>query len=761
MITRVYLKNWKSHHETELEFSSGVNVLIGEMGAGKSSVLDAICFALYGTTPALKSRTVTLDELIRRTPSPASEAVVEVDLRHDGATYTVRREVERDRGTTTSELRKDGELQVAPQASEVTDAVADLLGIDYGLFSRAIYSEQNQLDYFLELRAGEREEKIDELLALDRFETARSTLVSLVNRLEDRKEDRQEELEQLEDSLDDAGIEELEEQVSAAEETVAELESEHNDVTGTLADRRDELEELEEQRDEVEEMKERQTALETRIETLAERIADHTEAAGGFAELDADELAAKKEELEDELADLGEQEDRIETLENEITALEDRRDELEEEREELAEKQEEASALDDIEQDLEGVEAELEEKQSERERLTVQLNDVEETIAQLSGAADTCPTCGQQLTDDHRVQVLQDSKETKQELEDRIDALAGDISDLSDQVGELRDERDRLVELKGAIDRLDEVDEQLDEVEEELEEKQSLLDSAQDAYDADREQAIEDTLEQIEAAATAADLEKEKGEREDELDDLAEEIADTGFDAEKLDAVQDDVNELATRKEVLENKIDSTETVLEERRKRLSELQDMQDRLDEYREDVASYRQKIDVMEDLKHGLETTQTQLRERFVGSVNDVMEEVWDRVYPYQAYQRIRLNAAEGYALELMDAEGNWITVEGEVSGGERHAAALTLRIALSIVLSPSWQVLMLDEPTHNLDATAIDDLADTLRTRVADIVDQLFLITHEERLETAATGDLYTLSKREGSTGLTTVQPAAGE
>ncbi|MFB6294134.1 MAG: AAA family ATPase, partial [Candidatus Nanohaloarchaea archaeon] len=253
MITRVYLENWKSHHETELEFSSGVNVLIGEMGAGKSSVLDAICFALYGTTPALKSRTVTLDELIRRTPSPAQDAVVEVDLQHDGATYTVRREVERDKGTTTSELRKDGELQVAPQAGDVTDAVADLLGIDYGLFSRAIYSEQNQLDYFLELRAGEREEKIDELLALDRFETARSTLVSVVNRLDDRKDDREEDVAQLRETLDDAAIDDLADQVDEAEATIQELEEEHEEVAATLADRRDELDQLEEERDAVEE----------------------------------------------------------------------------------------------------------------------------------------------------------------------------------------------------------------------------------------------------------------------------------------------------------------------------------------------------------------------------------------------------------------------------------------------------------------------------------------------------------------------------
>ena len=56
MIKKVELENWKSHHETSLEFEEGVNALIGTMGSGKSSVLEAIVFGLFGTLPSIKSR---------------------------------------------------------------------------------------------------------------------------------------------------------------------------------------------------------------------------------------------------------------------------------------------------------------------------------------------------------------------------------------------------------------------------------------------------------------------------------------------------------------------------------------------------------------------------------------------------------------------------------------------------------------------------------------------------------------------------------
>jgi len=48
MIKRVRLKNWRSHYDTDLRFDEGTNVIIGINGAGKSSVLEAIFFALFG-----------------------------------------------------------------------------------------------------------------------------------------------------------------------------------------------------------------------------------------------------------------------------------------------------------------------------------------------------------------------------------------------------------------------------------------------------------------------------------------------------------------------------------------------------------------------------------------------------------------------------------------------------------------------------------------------------------------------------------------
>ena len=93
MITRLKLSNWRSHHESEFKFAKGVNVLIGIMGSGKSSVMDALCYALFGTFPTLQQRKLKLDDILRDKPNQATSASVELDFVKDGAVYTVYREI--------------------------------------------------------------------------------------------------------------------------------------------------------------------------------------------------------------------------------------------------------------------------------------------------------------------------------------------------------------------------------------------------------------------------------------------------------------------------------------------------------------------------------------------------------------------------------------------------------------------------------------------------------------------------------------------
>ncbi len=184
MITRVSLKNWKSHRNSELLFSPGSNGIIGNVGSGKSSIMDAIVFALFGSFPRLKAQKIRIDDVLMRRPYREKSSTVIVDfIAPNGREYSVKRVIERGKGTTLSEIRyKDNNrLLEGPHSTKVTELIERTLKVDYELFTRAIYGEQNKIDDFLEIPRGKRKNKIDELLRLEKFEQARKNTHQIKN----------------------------------------------------------------------------------------------------------------------------------------------------------------------------------------------------------------------------------------------------------------------------------------------------------------------------------------------------------------------------------------------------------------------------------------------------------------------------------------------------------------------------------------------------------------------------------------------------
>ncbi|NYZ75323.1 SMC family ATPase, partial [Candidatus Micrarchaeota archaeon] len=186
MILSLKLRHWKSHESSDLTFGKGTNLIIGPMGSGKTAIMDAICFALYGTFPALKSRKIKLDEVVMQRPAKFSKAEVSLEFAVGDKTFVVNRTISS--GASEAFLRdKTGSLLEGPQSQRVTETVEKLLKVDYELFTRSIYSEQNRIDYFIALGKGERKKQVDELLGIDKFEEARSTAATVTNRLKSLK----------------------------------------------------------------------------------------------------------------------------------------------------------------------------------------------------------------------------------------------------------------------------------------------------------------------------------------------------------------------------------------------------------------------------------------------------------------------------------------------------------------------------------------------------------------------------------------------
>lgn len=188
-------------------------------------------------------------------------------------------------------------------------------------------------------------------------------------------------------------------------------------------------------------------------------------------------------------------------------------------------------------------------------------------------------------------------------------------------------------------------------------------------------------------------------------------------------------------------------------------LKDFSNSLDAAKTDLEEIKRLDKLVQELKifeKALQQTQQELRTEFVTSVNYTMAKIWETLYPYQDFSGIKLAVEEGdYVLQLQDKSGNWNNVEGFASGGERNIACLALRIAFALVLAPHLKILILDEPTANMDKQAVLELATTLRERIGEFIDQTFLITHQEELEEAVNGSAYKLERDKANDGATKV------
>ena len=155
---------------------SGIYLICGDTGAGKTTIFDAIAYALYGEASGETRNTRSLRSDFA---DPATETYVELEFAYRGKAYRIRRSPQYERpkqrgeGMTTSvatvEFERPG-LPALTKASEVKTAVEELLGIDRNQFSQIVMIAQGDFRKLLTSSTGERSIIFRKLFGTDRYE---------------------------------------------------------------------------------------------------------------------------------------------------------------------------------------------------------------------------------------------------------------------------------------------------------------------------------------------------------------------------------------------------------------------------------------------------------------------------------------------------------------------------------------------------------------------------------------------------------------
>jgi exonuclease SbcC len=153
-----------------LDFSGlSLFAISGPTGAGKSSLLDAMIFALYGKVPRLRKGYSELISLGRDRLS------VVLDFRLGERDYRVARAARRGKSAEAQleKLDGEGEKTLAGGVTAVDEEIRKLLGLRYEAFTQAVVLPQGEFARFLKSPPGERREILRDLLRLQVYERMR------------------------------------------------------------------------------------------------------------------------------------------------------------------------------------------------------------------------------------------------------------------------------------------------------------------------------------------------------------------------------------------------------------------------------------------------------------------------------------------------------------------------------------------------------------------------------------------------------------
>ena len=765
MIESVELTNWKAHGHTKMSFVKGPNILIGHMGAGKSSVMDAISFGLFGTFPARQNRRVDNENIIRNSREGNRSAKVKLSFGIDGINYVVEREITSG-GQSKATLQKNG-TYTQSQPQRVTEEIEKALAMDYDLFSRAVYSEQNRLDYFLELKASDRKKQIDNLLGLDRFAAAQENNTSLINRIRDMAEEGERVVEGFEIDRQNEELGKMMEEEKADSEK---LEETRKELVGLNAEKKVLGDRLEKMRADLSKknLTVRKIAeLQSRIDLLSEEILKiETQNPGNVHDLtlalskEEKGLNRLKEDLDRVMKTAREQQNLLGKLQNESATIEKEavkkvqyEDELR-----ISGREKIGGELIKLKKELEGIEERIAQNIAIRK-------ESEKWIRELREEKGKCPVCERDLNEIMRRELLKTKNDTLQKASKEYDVLLSSKKKLKEDYENLEVKIKRIGVIEDSLKlytdiekRKNENKERLVKIKAETEESAARIESLNLEVVKTNEK-ISSMKSAHESAERRDKYIKEKKAGEESIKELNGTLANLEVDEKTIDELQKRItlmNSETGRREAMAEAL--TVRVADKNKEILSRKKEIE-RISKIKKDVEYKRLVSENLTKFGNSLLETQALLRSRLIGSVNKIMEEIWPELYPYGDYVGIKLEGSEtDYTLKLclQRNEGEvWENVEAIASGGERNIACLAMRIAFAMVLVPNLKWLILDEPTHNIDRRGIGKLVEVFNEKLPKIVDQVFIITHEEEMKQISGGRVFVLGRDKANNEATSV------
>ena len=171
MIKSIELVDFLSHSDTKLEFDNSTTVFVGQNGAGKSSIIDAITFALFGKHTRKNNKS-----LIRR---GANQGFTKIKFSANGKNYQALRKID-SKGALIAQFSEevDGNLKIIAEGERkqfdesMTKEIEKTLGIEFEKLKIASIVQQGELSTIIKAKPKEFKELVNAIIGIDKLDIA-------------------------------------------------------------------------------------------------------------------------------------------------------------------------------------------------------------------------------------------------------------------------------------------------------------------------------------------------------------------------------------------------------------------------------------------------------------------------------------------------------------------------------------------------------------------------------------------------------------
>ena len=438
LIRRLHLENFKSYAEETVTFEEGTNAIVGRNGAGKSSLVEAIGYALFDHTSAARQ-----GDLLREGAS-SGRVVVRFFSSFDEREYEVERVFGKN-GTTRHRIfdYESGYQTLAESVTEVRQWLREHLGIERDaamddLFRNTIGVPQGSFTAPFLLAGGERKRIFDPLLQVDEYERAFQNLRETGRYLSDELATMDQEIARLEGQLERLPSHLVD--LAAAQAAIEVLQAEARELDADLRAARATLRELDRAEQAVRQAEQAHADVRYRVQAA--------EGERRQAQIDLDEAARAREQVA--AAEPGYHaylaaEKRLQNLEAECVHRDRVRRSCDQallEQARLAAQQEQAQqALAQIEQAA-ALLQELRPQAEEQQRLQAELDEARLKAQLLPGEKRRLQAVQQDMADtNQQLESIRADLRRTSALEARLGQVEQDMEDLAERERQIQAER--------------------------------------------------------------------------------------------------------------------------------------------------------------------------------------------------------------------------------------------------------------------------------------------------------------------------------